>query len=347
MQQSNDVTRVLVADDSPTQRQYLTSLINEVPDLTVVGHASDGAQAIDMVKTLHPDVISMDIKMPKTDGLEATRYIMSQTPTPVVIVSSLLDDDVELAIKALDSGALAVLSKPVNRNHIDFKKRQHELVTTLRAMAKVKVVSRRSKFSTQGLSTVKTLRATPEIIAIGASTGGPRALHHVLMNLPSSLPVPIVVVQHMPPEFIPGLARWLDHVTPLDVKVAEQGDTLKSGHVFIAPGDQHLIVEKHDLNLVARLSDASYAQDYKPSVNVLFNSVASACGAAAVGIVMTGMGDDGALGLLAMKEKGAYTLTQDEHSSTVYGMPSAAIKCNAAENCVSLSDLPNEIMKVL
>ncbi|MAU13242.1 MAG: chemotaxis response regulator protein-glutamate methylesterase [Anaerolineaceae bacterium] len=347
MQQKNGITRVLVAEDSPIQRQYLTSLINEVPDLTVVGHAADGAQAIEMTKTLQPDVISMDIKMPNTDGLEATRYIMSQLPTPVVIVSSLLEDDVELALKALDSGALAVLSKPVSRNHTDFNKRQCELLTTLRAMAKVKVVARRSKFSTQTLSTTKTQRATPEVLAIGASTGGPRALHRVLTGLPSSLSVPIVIVQHMPPEFIPGLARWLNHVTPLDVKVAESGKVLKPGQVVIAPGDQHLLVEKHDLDLVARLSSADYGQDYKPSVDVLLKSVASACGAAAIGLIMTGMGDDGALGLLAMKEKGAYTFTQDEHSSTVYGMPSAAIKCNAVEKSVSLSDLPSEILKVL
>jgi two-component system chemotaxis response regulator CheB len=342
------LTRVLVADDSPTQRQYLTALINEASDMSVIGQAIDGAEAIRLAETLQPDVISMDIKMPRTDGLEATRHIMAQKPIPVVVVSSLLEDDIQLALKALDSGALAVVPKPVNRNHPEFDKQRQHLITTLRAMSRVKVVARRDQFRQTPDETLSPKhRSTPEIIAIGTSTGGPRALHRLLMDLPSTLPVPIVVVQHMPHEFIPGLARWLAHVTPLEVSVAQNGQKLLPGQVTIAPGSHHLLVEKQGLQLVARLSEESYGQLYTPSVDVLFRSVVATCGAAAIGIIMTGMGNDGALGLLAMKESGAYTLAQDEYTSTVFGMPNAAIRCGAVELTVSLSNLPSEILKVL
>ncbi|QPC84670.1 chemotaxis-specific protein-glutamate methyltransferase CheB [Phototrophicus methaneseepsis] len=343
-----NITRVLVADDSPTQRQYLTDLIDEVPDLRVIGHAGNGLEAIALAQSLHPDIISMDIKMPRTDGLEATRQIMSQKPIPVVVVSGLLEDDIELSFKALDSGAIAVLPKPGSRNHPNFDQQRQQLITTLRAMSKVKVVARRERFQ-QSLtaSTPLAMRAQPEIIAIGTSTGGPRALHQLLTNLPTNLHVPVVVVQHMPHEFIPGLARWLSHVTPLEVTVAQQGQELRAGQVIIAPGTHHLCVERHGLKLVARLSEEEYGQLYKPSVDVLFKSIVASCGPAAVGVIMTGMGNDGALGLLAMRERGAYTFSQDEYSSTVFGMPAAAIRVGAVEKAVSLSNLPSEIVKVL
>ena len=344
--------RVLIAEDSPTVRHYLVSLLSESPVLEVVGEAHNGEEAVQMVQQLKPDVVSMDIKMPLVDGLEATRRIMAQCPTPVVIVSGLLEGDVELSLQALEAGALAVVGKPPDRRSEEFPIKRQQLLTTLRAMAGVRVVARRDLLrDSPPEGDVKPApsrrRVRPELIAIGASTGGPSALHRLLAALPLDLSVPVLIVQHMPTEFIPGLARWLGNSTALPVRLAEQGLRLRAGEVIIASGAAHMLVRRQDTGLILHLEAERGEHRYQPSIDALFESIARHCGSAAVGIVLTGMGDDGANGLLAMRQAGAYTYAQDEASSTVYGMPQAALVRGAVEKVESLSALPSEIVKVL
>lgn len=347
--------RVLLADDSPTIRHYLTAIMREMNNIEVVGEARNGREVIELVHQLQPDVVSMDINMPQMDGLEATRHIMAEIPTPVVVVSGLIESDIELSMRALDAGALAVVEKPPDRGNPDFEAKRKHLVTTIRAMAGVSVVSRRYKRSqlkddSQEFSVVKPSTdrlSRPEVIGIGASTGGPSALHRILNEFPPNLPVPILVVQHMPNEFLQGLARWLQRSIMLEVKIADSGEELKAGHVYIAPGTAHMTVTRQDDKLFVRLIKERGKPQYQPSVNMLFNSLATTCGSNAMGVILTGMGDDGASGLLAMKQAGAKTLAQDEQTSTVYGMPHAAYLCGAVNSVTPLASLAPEMLKML
>ena len=344
--------RVLIAEDSPTVRWHLKTLLEEA-GLRVVGMAQDGEQVVSLVQDLKPDVISMDIRRPRVDGLEATRRIMARYPTPVVIVSGMLDTEIDLSLQALEAGALAVVSKPPDRQNPEFAEKRQQLATMLRAMAGVRVIARREFFRPFEplLMDVPPARLprrlTPEIVAIGASTGGPGALHQLLQMFPASFRVPMVIVQHMPHEFIGGLVRWLSSNTPLTVQVAENGMRLLAGKVMIAPGDVHLRVERRGSDLIARLESDRGAYRHQPSVDVLFESVARTCGSAAVGVILTGMGEDGAAGLLTMRQKGAYTFAQDEASSTVFGMPGAAMIRGAVERLEPLANIAPEILKLI
>ncbi len=349
--------RVLIAEDSPTVRRHLTGMINETPGMRVVGEARDGEEAIILALELKPDVISMDIRMPLLDGLEATRRIMSRQPTPVVVVSGLLERDVDLSFQALQAGALAVVEKPPDRQDPAFAAKHRQLVTTLAAMARVGVVRRWENDPGRNAVTQEAprprratnrLRVVPEVIAIGASAGGPGALSAIFRDLPGDFPVPIVVVQHMPDEFVAGLARWLHKATPLRVVVAADNLVLEPGVVHLGPGSTHLtVVRQPDGRLAARLLPTRGAHRYQPSVDVLFESVAQVCGRSAVGVVLTGMGDDGAAGLLAMRQAGAVTLAQDEASCTVYGMPGAAVARGAVEHVLGLSNLATTLLSLI
>lgn len=350
--------RVLVTDDSPTMRYHLASLITEAADMEVIGQARNGEEALSLAQQTRPDVISMDIRMPGMDGLEATRRIMTECPTPVVVVSGLLDQEVDLSMQALQAGALAVVEKPPDRGSPVFAEKQRNLLRTLRAMAGVKVVGRRALLSTEGVrlpslpSTASLpalvdarpitsrLRPVPQVIVIGASAGGPSALVTLLGGLPATLSVPICIVQHMPHEFVNGLARWLQKSSPLEVTVAKAGAALRPGVVYLAPGTAHLAVARaYDDRLIAQLIEDQGSHRYRPAINVLFSSAAAVCGAASVGILLTGMGDDGADGLLAMRQAGARTIAQDQTSATVFGMPGAAVERGAVEQVVSLSKI--------
>jgi two-component system chemotaxis response regulator CheB len=343
--------RVLIAEDSPTVRWHLKTLLEEA-GLRVVGMAQDGEQVVSMVEDLKPDVISMDIRMPRVDGLEATRRIMARTPTPVVIVSGMLETEIDLSLQALEAGALAVVSKPPDRQNPEFPAKRQQLATMLRAMAGVRVIARR-EFLRPSLSSSPppaarvSRRMTPEIVAVGASTGGPGALHQLLQMFPANFPLPIAIVQHMPHEFIGGLVRWLSSNTALTVQIAEDEMRLAPGQVVIAPGDVHLKLERRGAELITRLVGEKGPYRYQPSVDVLFESVAKICGSAAVGVILTGMGEDGAAGLLTMRQQGAPTFAQDEASSTVFGMPGAAMMRGAVERLEPLSNIAPEVLKLV
>ncbi len=346
--------RVLIAEDSPTMRRHLVNVINGAPGLQVVGEARDGAEVLTMVSELKPDVVSMDIRMPGMDGLEATRRIMNQYPTPVVVVSGLVEQDIDLSFQALQAGALAVVEKPLDRSDPGYVAKQRHLVNTLTAMARVRVIRRWETYvekvdigaGSAGAAALTKPAVQAEIVAIGASAGGPSALSVLLKELPADYPRPIAIAQHMPEEFTSGLARWLDKATALQVQVAEDNLVLKPGVVYLAPGAAHLMIVRRQGQLVSKLRTEQGGFRYQPSVDVLFESVAETCGPASVGVILTGMGDDGSAGMLAMRQAGALTYAQDEATCTVFGMPGAAIACGAVMNVLGLSNLATTLAQL-
>ncbi|GAB4435744.1 MAG: chemotaxis response regulator protein-glutamate methylesterase [Anaerolineae bacterium] len=353
-----DEAGVLIVEDSLVTQRFLVELIAQAEGLRVVGVARDGQEALELARALKPDVISMDIAMPKMGGLEATRLIMRDSPTPIVVVSgSLNTQDVDMAFEALQAGAVAVVEKPPGPQHPDFDRKRQEMLTALRLMARAEAVRQRRlavdvAVAAQVAPQVAPPEARPtpprrplvEVVALCASAGGPAALARVLGGLPRDFPVPVLVVQHLATDFLPGLARWLDQETPLTVRLARAGDALRSGVVYVAPGGAHMALNgKGRVRLIAERGE----HRHQPSATVLLESVAQHYGKAAIGVIMTGMGDDGARGLLALRKAGAHTLAQDEASCVVFGMPAAAIQCGAAERVVPLNRMAAAIQDLL
>lgn len=331
--------RVLIVDDSATVRRFLSDLVNSTPDMAVVGEARDGQEAVAMAASLRPDVISMDIQMPVMDGLAATELLMQQQPLPIVIVSSRLERSekaVDLAFLALQAGALAVLKTPPAASHPDYPAARDQFLGTLRAMAAVSVVRRWQTRPIPPTGETLPRTAPPLVIAIGASAGGPMALHTILGALPADFPIPIAVVQHMAEGFIEGLVRWLDSSSRLRVRLAEPGQFLQPGEVTVASSAGHLALRRVGDRARAYVDAERGSTPYQPSVDRLFASIAEGFGPRAVGILLTGMGDDGARGLLQMRQRGARTIAQDEESCLVYGMPRAAVELGAAEQVLPL-----------
>lgn len=327
--------RVLVAEDSPTARRLLVEILRADPAFEVVGEARDGVEALELVHRLRPDLVTMDLHMPRMDGLEATRRILQEVPTPVVVVSTLVERDIHSAMAALRAGALAVLQKLVGPQAPHFEEESQRLRSTLRALATVRVVRRRSeREASQGPGVLQPAgRRRVEVVAIAASTGGPAALHRVLSALPASFPVPVLVVQHIALGFAAGLATWLDGASPLRVRVAEPGELLRPGAVLLAPDDRHLGVGPEGR---VHVSQEPPMEGFRPSANLLFRSVARAFGGAAVCVVLTGMGEDGVRGLREVHEAGGWVVAQDEESCVVYGMPGAAVAAGLVDEVLPL-----------
>jgi two-component system chemotaxis response regulator CheB len=333
------VIKVLIVEDSPVAREFLTYILTSDPAIKVVGTANNGMEALEILGKNKPDVITMDIHMPIMDGFEATRRIMETFPVPIVIVSgSTGATEVSGTFRAIEAGALAVVRRPHGINHKEFEAGSRELIQTVKLMSEVKVVKR---FSRPGIKRVAApLPIAPQVtgtgkilaIAIGASTGGPPVLKDILSGLPQGFPVPVLIVQHIAHGFVEGFAEWLSGATHVPVSVASHGERAAPGHGYVAPDGFHLGLENGP-NIV--LSDHAPENHVRPSVSYLFRSVAQVFGPAAVGVLLTGMGRDGAEGLKVMKEKGAITIAQNEESSVVYGMPGEAIKLGAATYVLS------------
>jgi two-component system chemotaxis response regulator CheB len=337
--------RVMVVEDSPTARALMVEILESDPEIDVVGQAPNGAEAVEMTQRLRPDLITMDIHMPVMDGFTATKHIMSQAPTPIIIVSSSMSGpDVEHSLNAIQAGALMLLPKPDNPASARFDYRRAELVTMAKAMASVKVVRRWGTAPLPPLPKQRPVGGPVRIVAIAASTGGPAALHRVLSGLPRGFKAPIVVVQHITAGFIGGLADWLRASCPLEVTVAEHGEELRPGHVYLAPDTRHLGVTS--TGRVA-ISDEAARNGFRPSGDYLFQSVAAAYGSAVAGIVLTGMGSDGVDGLRAVKAAGGHVLAQDEASSIVYGMPKEAVAAGVVDAVLSLDDMAPRLVHLL
>ncbi|HET6803980.1 MAG TPA: chemotaxis-specific protein-glutamate methyltransferase CheB [Frateuria sp.] len=338
--------RVLIVDDSQVTRMLLAHLIEQDPSLQVAGAVGRGDQAVAFVQATPPDVVLMDIHMDGMDGFEATRNIMESRPVPIVMCSAVTDvHAVATAFRVYEAGAVALVEKPVGGEHPDHARLAKELLQTLRLMSEVKVVRR---WARRPVSKAPPQPPTPphgiEFVAVGASTGGPPALQTLLGGLDKDFPVPIVVVQHISAGFLPGLSEWLGQTTALQVQIAAHGIEARPGHVYLAPDDVHLAVgEKRRLRLERGVPE----HGVRPSVDHLFHSVARCCGRHSVGILLTGMGRDGARGLQAMHELGATTLVQDKASSVVYGMPGEAVALGAASQVLPLDRIADALLRVV
>lgn len=322
---------VLVVEDSPVVREFLVHILSSDHEIEVIGTANNGEEAIEFVRNKKPDVITMDINMPKMDGLEATRRIMETNPAPIVIVSGSFDTkEVSVAFRAMESGAVAVLPRPEGIGRAGHEESARELVQTVKLMAEVKVIRRWRRVSQE----VRAVHEQPlitkadiKIVAIGASTGGPVALQTILSRLPKDLPVPLLIVQHMSSGFTEGLVEWLAQSSGFQVQLACQGEYILTGHAYVAPEEYQMGIDSR--NRIS-LSKEEPENGLRPSVSYLFRSVVNLFGDNAAGVLLAGMGKDGAEELRLMKEKGAITIVQDKESSAVYGMPGEAIRLNAA-----------------
>ena len=348
--------RVLIIDDSASVRQAMTAVLSADPDIEVIAAAADPFAAARYIQSELPDVITLDVEMPRMDGITFLRRLMSQCPTPVVMCSSLVEDGSETLLQALEAGAVDIILKP-RMGVADHLAEAHlHICETVKGAAQARLGARRSaranepakKLTADEMLPPPTGRAmsrtTEMVVCIGASTGGTEALREVLEALPANSPG-IVVVQHMPETFTKAFAKRLNGLCEVDVKEAEDGDTVMRGLVLIAPGGlRHTMLERQGARYVVAVKEGPLVSRHRPSVDVLFRSAARNAGANAVGIIMTGMGDDGARGLLEMKQAGARTIAQDEATSVVFGMPREAIARGAADRIAPLGTIARELL---
>lgn len=325
--------RVLIVDDSTVAREYLSYLVQDDPGLEVIGTARNGQEAVQLTVDKRPDVLVMDLHMPVMDGIEATRQIMKQAPTPIILATASLEEhEQRLGFHAIEAGALTLMDKPPGPTHPGYEAAAGRLIQTIKLMAEVKVVRRWERRATGvPVQTQQRARAI-QAIAIGASTGGPQLLAELLRGLDAHFTLPILIVQHIVPGFVGGLTQWLNGITGMTVKVAESGEVIKPGHVYLAPDNVHMgVTNRRTITLLPGTENGGLC----PSATHLFRSVAEAYGRSGLGILLTGMGRDGADGLKAMREAGGLTVAQNEESCVVFGMPAEAINLGAVDQVLS------------
>ncbi|MCR4291742.1 MAG: chemotaxis response regulator protein-glutamate methylesterase [Candidatus Kuenenia sp.] len=344
----NGKIKVLIVDDSAVVRKILSSGLSKYPDIEVVGTAPDPFVARDKIVTLKPDVVTLDVEMPRMDGISFLQRLMAYYPLPVIMVSSLTQSGCETTLKALEVGAVDFVAKPTMDVSTSLNDVMDELVEKIRTSVKVKIKKKVLKTTdTKRPQTSHALiKTTHKIVAIGASTGGTEALKEVLTQMPPNAPG-IVIVQHMPALFTKAFADRLNTLCAIRVSEAKDGESVVPGMALIAPGGYHMALNRSGARYYVTINQDPPVRRHRPSVEVLFESVAKYAGANAIGVIMTGMGDDGACGLLKMKEAGANTIAQDEESCVVFGMPKEAIKLGAAEKIVSLEKIPSAILSFL
>ena len=339
--------KVLIVDDSAIVRKILSEELSHERGIKVVGTAPDPYVARDKIVRLKPDVVTLDLEMPRMDGLAFLKRLMKHYPLPVIIVSSLTKKSGKLALEAMESGAVEVLSKPGSSYSVG--EMMQQLADKIRAAARARVV--RSVDELNGSKPVNIAghllsETTDKVIAIGASTGGTEALKRVLTQFPPTIPG-IVVVQHMPPKFTTTFSERLNQLSKIEVKEAKDGDSVNPGRALIAPGNYHMLLRRSGAKYYVSVKSGPLVNRQRPSVDVLFQSISKYAGANAVGVIMTGMGSDGAKGLLEIRQAGARTIGQSEASCVVFGMPKEAANINAVEKLVPLNRIPHEIIKAL
>ena len=402
LQSDKHKIKLLVVDDSAFMRSAISMMVRDEDDIEIVAQGKNGLEAIELTKKHNPDIITLDIEMPKMDGLEALGVIMKECPTPVVMISSLTTEGAESTLKAFELGAVDFISKEMSFVNVDITKIKDDLIRKLRHFAKNKksvtksLLSHRTmeidtsspKSSKYGFSRIKVQKfnldkglklnksAEPEpsktstaseidkivnrkptfkinksnkfkVLCIGTSTGGPIALQHLIPLFPKDFPVPIVIVQHMPPNFTKSLAMRLDTSSQLNVREATLGEEIQPGNVYVAPGGKHLTLKKEGAIISLHLSDNPYGLFHKPSVDVMMSSAANFCKENILSVILTGMGKDGLEGIRRLKSKGAYVIAQDEATCIVYGMPKVVIESNLADDILPLDKIKDKIMSLV
>lgn len=340
-------TKVVVVDDSALVRSLMTEIINAKHDMQVVGTAPDPLVAREVIKQLNPDVLTLDVEMPKMDGLEFLDKLMRLRPMPVVMVSSLTERGSEITMRALELGAVDFVAKPKAGIASTMRDYGEEIVEKIRVAAKARIPQRQSSSGDSHKPSIPSLGGrmltSEKLIIVGASTGGTEAIKAFLLNMPSDCPG-IVITQHMPAGFTKSFANRLDTLCKISVVEAKGGERILPGHAYIAPGDKHLKVVRSGANYMTELDDGAPVNRHKPSVDVLFDSAAVNAGKNAIGVILTGMGKDGAAGMLRMKEAGAYNFAQDEASCVVFGMPKEAIAHGGVNEVCSLNEMTAKVL---
>ena len=335
--------RVLVIDDSALMRQLLTSLLADDPEIEVVGTANDPLMARERIKTLNPDVITLDIEMPQMDGLTFLRKLMELRPMPVVMCSTLTQAGADATLQALEIGAVDFISKPTGNFAGVMDDLGAELRSKVKAASRARVAVRRSAPERAIIKRAQLGNVTERVIVMGASTGGVEALKAVLVRLPPDTP-PVLITQHMPPRFTAAFANRLNNECPMTIHEAVNEQLVERGHVYIAPGGRHLELNRRNGRFLCLLHDGPAVSGHRPSVDVLFRSAARVAGPVSIGVILTGMGKDGAEGMLELREARAMTLGQDEESSLIYGMPRAAFERGAVVRQCSLTKMSDAIL---
>jgi two-component system chemotaxis response regulator CheB len=340
--------KVLIVDDSSFMRKALAQILTSEPSVEIIDTATDGQEAIQKINQLHPDVVLLDIEMPVMDGLTALVHIMDECPTPVLMLSALNKRDAAIAIKSLEYGAVDFISKPSGVISYDIDKLSAEIVAKVKAAASVNVHKMKLPMPVERYQPQKLKAVTrKKIVVIGASTGGPSAVAQVLSGLPRDISAAIIIVQHMSPEFMPPFVERLKWGCPLRISIAKRGETIESGRVLIAPGSYHTMIIPNGNGYKIRLSRKVTVQDIYPSIDYAMESAARAYGEGTLGVLLTGLGSDGARGLKVIKEAGGNTIAEDESTCVVFGMPKAAIDMGCVDEIVPLSQIARSILRMI
>lgn len=340
--------RVMIIEDSEVVRMLLEDIIRRDPRLEVAASVTSAEEGLKLLRKVAPDVISLDIRLPGMNGFQATKRIMAERPTPIVVVSASVEkEDLKISINALKAGALAIVEKPVGTTRAGYQDMANRICTQLVIMSEVKVVRQRRQFTHAPAARPRsghTLKGGAfRIMGIAASTGGPNALQKVLGGLPADFQLPILIVQHITATFLEGFVAWLDDVCPFTATVARDGEVPCAGKVYVAPADCHLKIKAGRLSL----DSGPPISNQRPSGTALFESLAREFGPRAIGVLLTGMGDDGAAGLLHLREAGGCTIAEDESTAVVYGMPQAAYRLGAACESLPLHDIPTRVISLI
>jgi len=343
---------VLIVDDSAFMRNTLSSMISEDPDIKVVGIARNGIEAIEKVAQLKPDIVTMDIEMPKMNGIEALRQIMSKNPVPVLMVSSLTSDDAAITLEALEIGAVDFIPKNLSDLSINILKIRDSLIEKIKKIGKKGLPLYKKRARPKHLEMPRgndyTSHRKINIVAIGSSTGGPRALQNILTSLPKDFPVPILIAQHMPPVFTKPFAERLNQMSALEIKEAEHGEPINKGIVYIAPGKGHMsVVRKRITETTISISENKKEYIYKPSVDELMISVVESFSGHVLGVILTGLGNDGLKGMKEIKNSGGRTIAESEATCVVYGMPKAVVDSGIADKVVPVEEIAGEIINAV
>ncbi len=345
------MVKILIVDDSAFMRNVLSSLVSSDSEIKVIGTARDGIEAVEKVAALKPDIVTMDVEMPRMDGIEALRQIMAKNPVPVLMVSSLTTEGAKVTLDALDIGAVDFIPKNLSELSIDIVRIKDILIEKIKHIGRIRIIPRKRQ-TLKPLEIPKVIKYAAErrigLVVIGTSTGGPKALQDIICRLPKELSVPVLIAQHMPPSFTGPFAERLNQLSAVEVKEAEEGEPVKKGVVFIAPGRGHMsVIRKRITEPLIAISENRRDIIYRPSVDVLMLSVVENFPGRALGVILTGLGNDGEKGIRAIKNSGGRTIAQDEETCIIYGMPRAVAEAGLADKVVPLDEIAGEIINLV